>query len=225
MKKIIYTAIIGNYDTLKEPKVVTPGWEYICFTNNPSVRSDIWKIIGLIIPEGSDPTETARMIKVDFSSSLKIEENDISVWIDGSIQICCDLDWFFKHYITNQFSEMAILHHNERNNEILEAQACVDYNKVDADLVKLQLRTYHNDGYRFDSGLVSSGLIMRKNTKIIRELCDIWKAQILQFTKRDQISFGYALWRRPVPINYLPYNILHNEKIFKLHPHNKRYNG
>ena len=32
-RKVVYTCISGNYDTLDEPRVVTPGWEYICFTD------------------------------------------------------------------------------------------------------------------------------------------------------------------------------------------------
>lgn len=43
MRKVLYTAIFGNHDKLKEP-VVTNGWEYILFTNNRELKSDIWDI-------------------------------------------------------------------------------------------------------------------------------------------------------------------------------------
>lgn len=32
-RKVCYTVITGNYDILKQPRVLTPGWEYICFTD------------------------------------------------------------------------------------------------------------------------------------------------------------------------------------------------
>jgi len=32
-RKVVYTCISGNYDTLRDPSYVTPGWEYICFTD------------------------------------------------------------------------------------------------------------------------------------------------------------------------------------------------
>lgn len=31
--KVCYTVISGSYDGLKEPRYVTPGWKYICFTD------------------------------------------------------------------------------------------------------------------------------------------------------------------------------------------------
>ena len=42
-RKVVYTCISGNYDTLKDPTVVTPGWEYICFTDQ-KVISNVWTI-------------------------------------------------------------------------------------------------------------------------------------------------------------------------------------
>ena len=43
--KCIYTFIVGDYDNLKEPKIYTPDWDYICVTDNPNLKSDIWQII------------------------------------------------------------------------------------------------------------------------------------------------------------------------------------
>ena len=38
MRKVAYTYIIGNYDSLKEPSVITEGWDYICFTDDSSAH-------------------------------------------------------------------------------------------------------------------------------------------------------------------------------------------
>ena len=43
-KNCIYTAIIGDYDNLYTPKIVTEGWDYICFTDNKKLKSDFWTI-------------------------------------------------------------------------------------------------------------------------------------------------------------------------------------
>jgi len=43
-KGICYTVLSGDYDNLKNPKVVTPGWKYVCFTDQDNVKSDIWEI-------------------------------------------------------------------------------------------------------------------------------------------------------------------------------------
>ena len=33
-RKTVYTCITGEYDELTEPDYITPGWDYICFTDN-----------------------------------------------------------------------------------------------------------------------------------------------------------------------------------------------
>jgi hypothetical protein len=38
--KVVYTCITGDYDTLIEPRYVTEGFDYVCFTDNPSLTSD-----------------------------------------------------------------------------------------------------------------------------------------------------------------------------------------
>ena len=44
-KKIaVYTVIMGDYDYLKEPEFVMDNCDYICFTDNPDLKSDIWQI-------------------------------------------------------------------------------------------------------------------------------------------------------------------------------------
>ena len=34
MKKVIYTAIFGDYDNLVEPYYIPDGFDFICFTDN-----------------------------------------------------------------------------------------------------------------------------------------------------------------------------------------------
>ena len=43
-KLVIYTCIIGEYDYLKDPEYIDDNCDYICFTNNPKLKSDIWQI-------------------------------------------------------------------------------------------------------------------------------------------------------------------------------------
>lgn len=41
----IYTVITGNYDSIKQPMVLTPGVEYYLFTNNSEIReAGAWKV-------------------------------------------------------------------------------------------------------------------------------------------------------------------------------------
>lgn len=48
-KKVIYTVITGGYDNLIEQPSVK-GYDFVCFTDNPKLKSITWQIRPL--PEG-----------------------------------------------------------------------------------------------------------------------------------------------------------------------------
>lgn len=84
MNKIVcYTCITGGYDRLKEPLVVSKGIDYICFTDNPFLKSKVWQ--ARPIPKELDylsNVKKQRIVKICPHRYLK--EYDISIWVDGS---------------------------------------------------------------------------------------------------------------------------------------------
>jgi len=68
MKKVLYTAIFGDYDKLLEPTCVTQDWNYLCFTDNNKLKSNSWKII--VIKDVEDYRLKAREIKVLFQDCI-----------------------------------------------------------------------------------------------------------------------------------------------------------
>lgn len=43
-KKVIYTCITGGYEQLREPSFVNDDFDYICFADNESIKSNVWQI-------------------------------------------------------------------------------------------------------------------------------------------------------------------------------------
>ena len=43
VKKVLFTCILGDYDDLVEPTFITDGWDYIVFTDNPDLQTNIWQ--------------------------------------------------------------------------------------------------------------------------------------------------------------------------------------
>src|SRR5690625_7119636 len=41
---VVYTCNFGRYESVKPPVVVEPDIRYILFTDDPSLRSDVWEI-------------------------------------------------------------------------------------------------------------------------------------------------------------------------------------
>ena len=44
-KNAIYAFTVGEYGSLKEPLVKTEGWDYILYTDNKELKSDIWDTV------------------------------------------------------------------------------------------------------------------------------------------------------------------------------------
>ena len=98
-KKVIYTALVGDYDTLKEWKTIegTPnthgGWDQVCFTDNPDIKSDFWDV--RLIPKEEmiiddthfkgDKTKTARKYKC--LPHKYLPEYECSLWVDASFEL------------------------------------------------------------------------------------------------------------------------------------------
>jgi hypothetical protein len=44
MKRVIFAFIVNGYDTLKDRTTVTPGWDYLCLSEQ-GLRSEVWHAI------------------------------------------------------------------------------------------------------------------------------------------------------------------------------------
>ena len=200
MKKVIYTAITGNYDKLKEPKVVTEGFDYVCFTDNVKLKSPVWKILPITNPEGLDNTRLARKIKILCNSILK--EYDLSIWIDGSVLIDCDLNNFID---VNYHGEDIVVPSNPYRSCVYEeADECIKLKKDSQDIIKKQMEDYKSEGYPEENGLVGTRLMIRNHrSKKVEEFMNSWWNEVNLKSKRDQLSFNFVLWKHPLSVKYL----------------------
>jgi len=199
VKKVVYTAIIGKYDVLNEPKVVSEGFDYVCFTDDVTLKSPIWKIVLVTNTQGLDNTRQARKIKILCNSVLK--EYDLSIWVDGSVSINCDLNIFLDE---NYHGEDIVLHtHPIRSCIYEEAEICIAIDKDDHEIINKQMEGYRSEGYPEGNGLVSTRLIIRNHrSKKVKEFMNSWWNEVNLKSKRDQLSFNYVLWKHQLSVGY-----------------------
>jgi hypothetical protein len=212
MKKILYTAIIGRYDTLKTPTVVTKGWEYICFTDDKNLTSDFWKIV-YVDPSGHNRIRFSREIKIKYFDYI---EADLSIWVDGSFIVNTNLNEFVKEYHKGNIS---ISKHPHRDNVHDEALACIEQGKDQDRVIIDQIARYDKAGYKDDNNLAESGVIIRKHCDEVKNLCEHWWEELELGSFRDQISLPYVLDLCKVDMHYLSNEVRNHE--FLLQKHNK----
>lgn len=190
MNKIIFTAIFSGYDNLKEPLVVTPGWDYLCFTDQP-LTSKVWKIVNVpVMPQGAQ--RTARYYKIMFHQHI---ESTYSLWIDGSFQIACNLDMWWNERFKNP---MTFVKHPDRNCFYEEAAECLRVRRGDPAQISRQVEIYRKAGLPAGGGMVGSGVIMRAHCMETIRFCQLWHEHLYRYSVRDQLAWSWAAWKMPV---------------------------
>ena len=212
-KKVIYTCITGGYDTLIEPNFVNNDFDYICFSDNTELTSDVWIVKQLPKEtEGLSQVKKQRYVKINAHKLLK--DYDISIWVDGNVSINNDLNDLLNNTLVDDCS-VYVPQHPQRNCIYDEAFAVTALKKDKCEIVNPQMERYKEEGFPKNYGLLQSNIMIRKhnNDDCIR-LMETWFEQLKNGSHRDQLSFNYACWKnQDVKIIYLDKNI-HKSKWF-----------
>ena len=205
-RKAVYTFIFGDYDDLKSPAIVTPGWDYICFTDNHTLRSDVWDV--RVSPRRRSDLQLehkkyAGKHKILFRRYL--QGYDLSLSIDANLELNCNLDDF-------------MLEHFRAEDDIMICHRPLDCIYDDAELSKrrlldnparinAQVRRYRAAGCPAHNGLYLSGIIARRHDRAdVRHMCDLWWREYRHGSRRDQLSLNYAIWKSvPIKTSALDY--------------------
>lgn len=195
-KVAIYTAIYGDYDTLKEPLYVNPQCDYFAFTNQDIPTNSIWKKGNeKLIPDFStmDSYHASKYIKLH--PHILFSDYDYSIWVDGTTTIVADLLPFID-VLESKNKVIGMFDNPVHDCIYTEANFLLYYNRAPEDLLLKQIATYSADGYPKHNGMFECTIIARKHNELLcKSLMEQWWYQTQKYTMRDQISFPYVLWK------------------------------
>lgn len=208
MKKICYTAILGGTDDLKDPVKAQYDWDYVCYTDDPNLKSDVWNIE---VVKGGDPKKLSRYIKI----KNHFPEYDLSLYLDATFEIKRQpLDKF----ALSKTEGIWLNSHPQRQCTYEEAEIVKSKNLDKPEVIDKQIEKYRAEGLPEQWGLWRCGIMVRnpKDEKIT-EMCDLWWDEVERGSWRDQVSFPYACYKTGVT----PNSILHGITTiyFKQHLH------
>ncbi len=229
MKGVIYTAIFGDYDRLCEPEFRPERWDFVCFTDNQDLTSETWDVRVVERPL-SDSTRSARMYKV--LPHRFFAEYEVSVWVDGNILVRGDVNQLVRDHLTD--CAIAIFDHRktmwdardclyEEARLLIEMSETGRRHKDDPGVMRRQIERYRTAGYPKHNGLISSmEMVRRHNEQEVIDLMEAWWEEIVNGSKRDQLSFNYVAWKQGTQLCWLPWDSRDNP-YFKHVPHKKDY--
>lgn len=199
---LVYTAITGNKDRLREFQR-EDGVTYKAFVDEliPSHTWDVKKIDTLV----ADPYLNAKYYKI---VSHRVTDADVSLWVDGNISLKVSPTGLLRYL---DGFDIALFRHNLRDCTYKEAVAVALYGYDGVDRVTKQMERYKNEGFPAEYGLTYNGFILRRDTPKTRELNEFWWNEILNGSRRDQLSFMYSCWKLGIVPNIIDIGDVHVE--------------
>lgn len=216
---VIYTAISGGFDDLIQHKYISKDFDYVCYTDTPIEDPGIWEIRSLE-DRGLDSNRNAKYYKI-FPHEI-FPEYEYSIWIDGNIDVLNDDLERRVYELINHNNLISANVHFERSCIYQEGNICMAYSIDDPGIIKKQMDYLASSGFPKNYGLFEMNLIFRiHNNPVIITLMNDWWEMIIRFSKRDQLSFMYALWKNDLSCEKM-YEQSHRKKAgFFFTPHYK----
>ena len=194
MKVVIYSAVVGGYDDIVQPSVINSAFDYILFSNDIAHENvGVWKIRHIDY-QNSDLTRVARYVKTH--PHILLSDYEYSIWIDSNIIFKEEFVYTrFEQLISNE-TLIAGIPHPDMDciyDECLWIKTCF---KDTLHNMLPELKYLKSQSYPLNNGLCETNILFRMhlNPQIIN-LCNDWWYMIETFSKRDQLSFNYVLWK------------------------------
>lgn len=192
-KFAIYTAVVGNYDEISQPLVVDPRFDYFLFSD--SIKEEhigIWQIKPIEY-YNPDRIKIARYVKTHPETLLP--DYAATLWMDANIQIVDS--WVYERFLElySQGVELASVKHPERDCIYQEIFAVCSVKWETVETAWRWNRVLRQNNYPKHNGLFETGVTYRMHTPSIRKIDEDWWNCIEQYSRRDQLSFNFILWR------------------------------
>lgn len=200
-KIVIYTVLVGNYDKLCQPKKINEGVDYVCFTDKEDCndRIGVWRVVGVPFSH-KDNGRVSRYPKILPHKTI-LSEYDYSLYIDANLIINDNYVYERIQDLIANGDILAMVKHPDRDCVYQEAYTCISGFKAKWRDVFRQILYYKMVGIPKHWGLYEANIIFRKhNDTSVVILDELWWKFFLKYSKRDQLSLVYALWKTGITV-------------------------
>jgi hypothetical protein len=217
---VIYTALFGDYDDLARPVEKFEGFDFVCFTDQTSLQSDLWEIKIIECTERS-PVLMNRRIKM--MPHQYLPDYEVSIYIDSNLKLLKDLSGIVEKNLSER--NFLVPRHLSRDCLYEEARECVIFQKSDYSATIKQLNDYRTVGFPTHFGLSENGILIRKHHDIeIKSLMEQWWEEFQNGSGRDQLSLPFVFWKNELELPLIGINS-RDQVYFSNQPHRKEEIG
>lgn len=198
MKKkqiVVYTCVVGDYDNVREPLYISDKCDY-CVISEEKKGNDStykWKSVYDVVPQKwwNDNTRMNRYCKINAHEIFP--EYKYSIYVDGNIIITEEMAHFFERLPKTY---LAVSGESYWDSVYIEAFRCIESKRDKKEVIMKQVQDYWNQGMPDHYGAFLCNVLLREhNNPICKKLMQDWWEQLTKYSRRDQISLPYVLWK------------------------------
>lgn len=197
--RVVYTALFGDTEKLLEQEAKKKSSvRFICFTDNPALKSATWEIVQVDPLFPADPRRSQRDIKIRGHELLRAF--DQWLYIDNTVRLKTTPEEILDQWLAD--ADWAALSHDANHTIWEEFEANLALAKETPERINEQLNdysTFHPDA--LSQHPLWNGMFARKNNPAVESFASLWFAHVLRYSARDQLSMVVALSQRPLVVN------------------------
>lgn len=191
-----YRCVVGKYDEISSLKTYDCN-NHVLYTDVRKEFPEKWDIRNLCSPPRLKSGHDKNRFHKFFPYHL-MPDADYSIYMDGNIEFSGDIIRLVK-ILVDTGASLGIFKHPDGRNMVEESNACLrlgKFDKYDTEVVTKQLEFYSSSGYDVTAPIGANYLIVRRhNDPDLKLAMSLWWSLIFEYTKRDQLSLMYCLWR------------------------------
>ncbi|WP_242131693.1 glycosyltransferase domain-containing protein [Aestuariivivens marinum] len=214
MKIAVYTGLFGDKDALQPPLNYSDDSNVSFYLFTDTVKS-IWPYTTVLKPQlFNDVSKNAFYYKIMGDAILK--NYDVLIWHDANIQLVFDklpdlIDLGKKSFLT-------MFMHPNRDDFYSEAMSSIRIGKDFSLRILRQAIYYFINGMPAHAGMYATGIMVKNLNIDSGNFYPFWWEQTLKYSRRDQLSIVFTIYKTKQKINVIKGNVFSNE-FSKYHLH------
>ncbi|PON89936.1 hypothetical protein TorRG33x02_142220 [Trema orientale] len=248
---VVASGIFDGYDVPHQPSnLSTRSKKLFCFLmvvdeisldfikENVTVKEDtkggkwvgIWRLILLKHAPYDEPRRNGKVPKI--LTHRLFPEAQYSIWIDGKMELLVDPLLILERYLWRGKHTFAISQHKHHHSIYEEADANKRRKRYARPLIDLHVKIYRYEGMepwspkkQTVSDVPEGAIIIREHTAMSNLFSCLWFNEVDLFTPRDQLSFGYVVYRLKGLFEFFMFPNCEYNSLFVLHPHIREHSS
>lgn len=187
----VYTALFGDYEVLNEQPVRRNSHlRFICFTDDPGLKSDSWEIVQAEPLFSMDPIRSQRQYKM--LPHRFLPEYSVSLYIDNAVLLKQPPDSMLADQLSD--CDFALPSHSFRKSVLDEFLEVARLGLDDPSRVFEQLNHYEMiEPSVLEEKPYWCGMLFRRHDNPgLRKTMDLWLSHVYRYSRRDQLSFNLS---------------------------------